>query len=476
VAGLTSILNFISGLSIVAGIIAGLVTLIGVIYFYVLLRPASDYTGETDEAATNRETYGLRRTNLATGKTFAGWYDGLLDTALARVDRFFGDEPGPKTQLVQYWSGPALDRCLLLALIYPVATLLVVWHVTGQVGPLETALDLPADATGRERALSGASLAAMMATAIWWGAGLRAQLGFRASMIRFAAFAFAGAGAFTVAFAFAVAVAVAGAVAFAFAGAFAVAFAGAVSWIGTHRPRWHIPALLVFCAFLLGTSAGVVMVSGSDEDLSGLLLLLFFAVLPVLNALFDWFSLGVTRFLLRRGQVRGASAALGYAALDLVIAFFVLIILTAVCVMAVTGMNVLVGQTVFDITALLNQLDEPATRFAPNTWWVYVTVFTTLLPSLCNVALGILALGRAGMGGLNRWVVDHALPESPTALTFSKRVLASMALTCQWVVASFVATAVVGALTLIFFYAVQLVLGPSLLEMAWWAHDAVGAL
>jgi hypothetical protein len=40
------------------------------------------------------------------------------------------------------WTAPAFERCLLLALIYPIATIFVIWAISGHVGPAEKALGL----------------------------------------------------------------------------------------------------------------------------------------------------------------------------------------------------------------------------------------------------------------------------------------------------------------------------------------------
>jgi hypothetical protein len=43
------------------------------------------------------------------------------------------------------WTAPAFDRCLLLALIYPIVTVFAVWALSGHVGPAERALGLRPD-------------------------------------------------------------------------------------------------------------------------------------------------------------------------------------------------------------------------------------------------------------------------------------------------------------------------------------------
>jgi ABC-type uncharacterized transport system permease subunit len=55
------------------------------------------------------------------------------------------------------WTAPALDRCLLLALIYPIAAIFLIWMLSGQVGRAEAALGLRADLPEWQRVLGVAA-------------------------------------------------------------------------------------------------------------------------------------------------------------------------------------------------------------------------------------------------------------------------------------------------------------------------------
>ena len=49
------------------------------------------------------------------------------------------------------WTSPAFDRCILLASIYPIVTILLIWAVSGHVGQAEAALLLKPDYSGWQR-------------------------------------------------------------------------------------------------------------------------------------------------------------------------------------------------------------------------------------------------------------------------------------------------------------------------------------
>jgi hypothetical protein len=124
--------------------------------------------GAALEGSLERQDYDKLRASLAEGnfaaRLYAIWLTGFLDS----IERFFGDAGmadrtlfprafGLKTP-APLWTAPALDRCLLLALIYPIATIFVIWAISGHVGPAEAALGLSPDVPGLSRALGVAAI------------------------------------------------------------------------------------------------------------------------------------------------------------------------------------------------------------------------------------------------------------------------------------------------------------------------------
>ena len=110
--------------------------------------------GAASEGSLERQDYDALRASLAGGNLAARLYAKWLTKFLDRVERFFGDAGtqgqrafGLKTP-APLWTAPALDRCLLLALLYPIATIVLVWAMFGHVGPAEAALDLKPDVQG----------------------------------------------------------------------------------------------------------------------------------------------------------------------------------------------------------------------------------------------------------------------------------------------------------------------------------------
>jgi len=111
--------------------------------------------GARPKGSPARLSYVALRESLSEGNIAARLYARRLSAFLDSVDRFFGDAGladrtlfprafGLKTP-APLWTAPAFDRCLLLALIHPIATIFYIWAVSGHVGPAEAALALKPD-------------------------------------------------------------------------------------------------------------------------------------------------------------------------------------------------------------------------------------------------------------------------------------------------------------------------------------------
>jgi hypothetical protein len=95
-------------------------------------------------------------------------YAERLTRFLDWVDRFFGDAGmGDRTLFphafglrtpAPLWTVAALDR----ALLYPILTILLIWAVSGHVGPAESALQLRPDVPGWQRGAAAAGVGWML--------------------------------------------------------------------------------------------------------------------------------------------------------------------------------------------------------------------------------------------------------------------------------------------------------------------------
>lgn len=303
-----------------------------------------------------------------------GWYRTGLSTVMDRVDGRLGAHP---------FSPGLYTLCTLLALAYPIVAMLVVWVGTGANTSGVSGL-LPEATAGDERLLSrmifgvGAGLAVLGG---WQGvrqSGWRSIAWLGIMLLGFL-LAFAGA------FAFALAVAGAGAGAVAVAVAVRKLISSVTAAAGVSRA--HLAAW-VFLVILTVTGVVVMGRWGAGNEVSNALLV-FFAALPLVNAVLDWGSIGITRLLLRRAASSESIAVrVGLGVADAVIALMALIVLTVAMVGAVRGLNALhlgAGGTapLADIGAVLDRIHADPGN--PAVWWVYVTLFSTLLPSVLHL-------------------------------------------------------------------------------------------
>ena len=480
----------------------------GVLFFHYVA--AIEGAGGEARSPARRDYLALRR-SLHKGGSAVAIYAFWLKRLLAAVDRFFGDAGGPTSarqcrlfglrEPAPLWSAQAYDRCLLLALIYPITMILLGWTLSGQVGPVEEALRLKAVTDPWRRALTMAVVAALplayfkfitasgfKQNAFWFAAvpaALTVLLGTDASEAAVAiASTLTAAASMAVIFSTAGTVYGAGAAVAAVAGglAFSVVDGGAGTFAWVAAPGLAV-ALVAdrakgsawFAYFNLGISLVLVAacllstISASSKlrwDQAGGLLL-FLGLLTLANAPFDWLSLGLTRGLLRCGLQRGGTWPAGLALLDALMATLLMIPLCATMVLAVQSFDALAMYSGKPATLPLVPLfdglrDNPS---APEFYWIWALLLTTLLPSLINAVLGCASLLR-GIPSVSRWVLRQ-MPERRQAsdtLVYHKMPVAS-ALTGQWALGILLGVAALGLWVWGMFFELMPLVGLNLLEL-----------
>jgi hypothetical protein len=465
--------------------------------------------GTAPEGSTERRRYDSLRAGVAAGGMPVTLYARWLTRALDAVDRFFGDAGKADQTLFPHafglktpaplWTSSALDRCLLLGLLYPIATVLIIWGSAGHVGPAEAALSLRPDLPAWQRALM-VSNAAFTAFFIWqysrmtavksliWlaiGTGIgdviiasawanehpfwmRLFVVFAMSV---ATLAVAFGTAFALAFLFRLAggnvrsaiFATVGGVFFAILGTVVataiaqdsavtsgyfiatLAAASATSGSGVVAVSVPVaiaitgvgldPGLVSFCLLfampvivvgfgallndlaetnrrqgivLLLVMGGITLIclvspywlSSKEDWATAGPTLLFLSLLTIINAAFDWTSLGLTRALLRRGlELRGWWPFL-LAIVDALLAGFIIALLALTMVVGVQTFDYLAvhggGKAVLPLGPLFDGL--AAHPEAPEYWWLYALLLSTMIPSLLNLVTGGTALTRAAPG------------------------------------------------------------------------------
>jgi hypothetical protein len=562
-----------------AGVVGGVCALVTSLLYARYLGVLA--AGAAPARSPERLAYVRLRNSLRVGGRPAVIYAQWLTEFLDAVDRFFGDAGAADRTLFPHafglktpaplWTAPALDRCLLLALVYPIVTIFLIWAVSGHVGPAEAALGLP------ERPLWARGVAvAAVAFSVFAGQAFHKSKRWKALLWALAFVAVAFLGAFVgadghvsidvigsaVAFGSAVGIALAltssgsgaAAIAFAFAGicagtftaitalyllgsdllgssagdaiviaaivvvtlafavffsyrrvtvwvlvctifaipcsiilsftflgnisvyviylifgptlvfALAVAFAAAVlaiSYAAIKRRRQGAFLSLFLVLMILLYLWVVVPVPALEEWVRSLLL--FLGLLTLLNAPFDWVSLGLTRALLRRGLELAGWWPFFLAIVDA---------LFAAVIIALLALTMVVGVQAFDNPAPNTEPVLPLKPFfdgiavhptEPEYWWVYALLFSTMIPSIINLIIGGASLMR-GVPGVPSLLLRF-MPANRAVPAFDRTWIATV-LTLQLVGGAILGIAVQFALIYAVFARVMPWFGLELLDMA----------
>lgn len=136
------------------------------------------------------------------------------------------------------------------------------------------------------------------------------------------------------------------------------------------------------------------------------LLIFVFALLPVLNAIFDYLSYGTTLSLLDKGHDGdGPTPRIAlWAVADIVMAFVYLVALGLTLTVVVDLINTVSGVPMLNLGQVFTDLRDPDLRGGYT--WLILACLTTLVPTLFH--LGIAALAAAAWWGprdrLRAWI------------------------------------------------------------------------
>ena len=191
-------------------------------------------------------------------------------------------------------------------------------------------------------------------------------------------------------------VAVAGLVAVAFASAVAVAVATAEKR-SSRQMAWR----LLYCGALVALLIVAIKMPddfGAGQRNQAVFFMLNMGLLPLVNAVFDFASVGLTRYLLRLGLEQKRAA--WRAVLDGLGGIAIFFALGCTLIAFVTFVVPADGVPLVDLTQLFADM-----RRAPGDYiWLMVTLFSTLLPTLLHLSVAVLTLGLQYPAGVRNFV------------------------------------------------------------------------
>ena len=435
--------------------------------------------GASHAGSPRRLAYDHLRDSLVDGGNPAQIYARWLEKALRMVERLFGEKLPERPTFMQraiglhksaaLWSAPALDWCMLFAFIYPQAFLILGWVITGEAGTAEKVLGLaqqplplPRYVTLGAIALAVIGYAKACETlarpsrestgsvrafrfALWFALLVAASLtidqllnhgkgAIGGSVILASAVVGAIAGDVLVAVASGFVGAAAGIAAMLMFGQFGgaiVAAMGAVLIGFLHsafggkgslwaRLRLRLRHSMIFwwfflvCALCLDIGFAKLLPRTDAWGVMGPILL-FYGLLPALNAPFLWFSLGMTRALLWRGLERKGWWPYFYALIDAASAVLVLVLLIGAIVVGVQTLDMVAesegAKPLLSVAPLLDAVIEGfrTKSFRAEYWWLYTLMLSGMIPSLLNLVAGGFSLVR-GIPLVSRYLLTR-LPE-----------------------------------------------------------------
>jgi hypothetical protein len=185
-----------------------------------------------------------------------------------------------------------------------------------------------------------------------------------------------------------------------------------------------LPAMIVTCF----ADADFVSSFEAWEEIGPALL--FLDLLPLLNAPFDWASLGLTRALMRRGLELGGWWPYALALLDVGVAAMIIAALALTMVVGVQAFDAFAvrggGKPVLPLSTLFSGIASNPS--APEYWWLYALLLSTMIPSLINLVIGGTSLLR-GLPGLPSLLL-RKIPTRGNGLKFDRAWIATF-LTAQ---------------------------------------------
>ena len=316
----------------------------------------------------------------------AEFYGSVMRGGLDLLDKRLSSDEAQKGPAQKAWSSGLLDITMALALAYPISAMMVQWFWGHAI-----------DFGGQEMIAASPPQARIFAL-VWLGSASICLFFYMLSQSRWSLlWLILAMGIFILgsiyADDFAVPRNVGGfAVTVGFLDVFlgAVAFAGAAAAaVAEKRSSRPMVVRLFSCGVLLAFLVMAIKMPddfGAGQRNRAVFFMLTFGLLPLFNALFDFLSAGLTRYLLRLGLEQ--KRAVWRAILDGLGGIAIFFALGCSLITFVTFVTPADGGPLVDLAQLFANL-----RTAPGDYiWLMMTLFSTLLPTLVHLSLVLLTL------------------------------------------------------------------------------------
>ena len=141
---------------------------------------------------------------------------------------------------------------------------------------------------------------------------------------------------------------------------------------------------IVYGIVVAATLAAMVIVTLHSKTVADGTAAVLILALPFLNSVFDFLSCGLTRFCMRQGMSSGSLNALRWSLIDLLAAILLLVVLSLFTILALHFVRSLDGKPLVSLNAVFTGIINDPKSY----WWLYLTFFSTLIPTLVHFSVG----------------------------------------------------------------------------------------
>ena len=343
-------------------------------------------------------------------------YRSVMRRGLDWLDSRLSAHEAPQGPAQRAWSFGLLNATMALALAYPILAITIQW-LCG------SAIDF-----GGQEVIAASPPQARIFTAVWLGSSLffylfagASKSRWRWTLVILATGILLLGSIFADRFAVPGNVAVAGTVAVAASQAqsqsqsqaqsqsqsqsqsqrSAVAVSRQLRSVAEERSSRPMAWRLLFCGVLVALLIVAIKMPddfGAGQRNQAVFFMLTMGLLPLVNAVFDFASVGLTRYLLRLGLEQKRAA--WRAVLDGLGGIAIFFALGCTLIAFVTFVVPADGVPLVDLTQLFADM-----RRAPGDYiWLMVTLFSTLIPTLLHLSVAVLTLGLQYPAGVRNFV------------------------------------------------------------------------
>lgn len=141
---------------------------------------------------------------------------------------------------------------------------------------------------------------------------------------------------------------------------------------------------------LLLICAAATLTIAPHDSISAPGWILFLIIFPTINAVFDFFSLGLTFYLMRSAALKGSFIPIIYGITDLIFALVLFTLLIWSKIIFLEVFNMISGQNIFPIASTISALSESgnALQYA----WLIAIIFSTIIPTLAHASIACFCL------------------------------------------------------------------------------------